>query len=123
MPKLPPTSLLTIRTLALRHFQHVPGQVRPVHHHALRHGVGSVLAGHGVVGRDDAARLERRRDDTVDREALPDDMGRAGESRIGGRLVAFRLKEADIVLAIVPDCRGACGPMACAIEKEAGKGS
>ena len=106
MPKLPPVSPVTMRSLLSGTFSTLARSARAGCGRCIG-GVDGVAAVGGVVVADRAARLHGGGGDAVDDEAMFDDAVGAREGGIGRGLVADQLDEADIVGAIVPDARAA----------------
>ncbi len=73
--------------------------------HPLQGGVDGVAVLGRVVVAKATARLHAGGGDTVDDEAMLDDVVGGGECGVGRRLVAEQLHEADIVGAAIPDAR------------------
>ena len=123
MPKLPPMSPATTRTLLSGTLSTLLRQLGAEAVRALQRGVDRVVVLGRIVVADAAARLHGGGGDAVDHQVALDNAVGAGEGRIGRGLVAFEMDEADIVRAIVPHAAARPGLTASAVETIAGSGS
>ena len=92
---------------ALRDLEHLLREIRAERVHALRLGVERVVAAGRVVVADATARLHGHGGDAAYLETMADDVVRARERRVRGRLVAREVNETDVVRAIFPYARRA----------------
>ncbi len=86
---------------AFRHAQHAR-QLAAKRMGALQRGVNGVVILRAVVDADAAARLHGGGGDAIDRETMAHHVSGLGEGRVGRRLVADLMHEADVVRAVVP---------------------